>query len=215
MIRFNRLLAILLAICLFASSCSKSGAKPSPPVVPPPDTTTTITTRKVGTMTISLLLTTSLGQAELIIAEPGGKVLLDTLPTAGAPVIAALKTNDTLLDVTQVYEFAPQNFYVAAYKSINPSRVTTLSNITYQVKTKVGGTSFSTIFYQNIPAGILSYSATPVWFFTNYPNNQFGNITADPSYGNLKVDYQNYAGNYAYLLFPGAGLYSLHMQVNV
>jgi hypothetical protein len=208
--RCRRFLASLLAICLFASSCSKTGAKPSPPVVPPPDSTTTTT---VGTMNINVLLTSSDGQAELIIAEPGGNILLDTLATANAPVVATLKTNDTLLDVTGVYKYGPQNFYVDVYKSINPSRLTTLINTGYQINVRTGATTKCTNYYYNVPAGVLNYNQSGDYFFTNYPNNEFDGIEASPSDNDMEVTYENYAGNYAYLLFPGAGLYSLHKQV--
>jgi hypothetical protein len=55
-------------------------------------------------------------------------------------------------------------------------------------------------------------NASPV--FTNYPNNGAFSTEFFPTLNSARVTFQNYPGNYAYWLFPGAGLYKLHIQQN-
>jgi hypothetical protein len=50
--------------------------------------------------------------------------------------------------------------------------------------------------------------------FTNFYNNSPGYIGVSPADNTVEVHYNNYPGNYAYLLIPSAGLYNLHMQSN-
>jgi hypothetical protein len=71
------------------------------------------------------------GQFELIISEPGGAVLLDTIATGGQPVIAAHKTNDTLVDVTTVLPDGNGHFTITTFKSINAATFTGLATYGY------------------------------------------------------------------------------------
>jgi len=192
------------SLCFTVFSCNKTDSKPHSSTPPP----------AVGTMNINLTFAISSIQYELIISEPGGIVLLDTM-AGNQPVIAALKTNDTLVDVTTVVTEGNGHYLITTFKSINAATFTGLYTygyiMAYSLKTQ--GTTAAKIFYKNIPAGILNYDIAPQIFFTNYPYNE-GSTVTDPLNNDVSLSYQNYAGNYAYFLLPSVGLYSLHMQTS-
>jgi hypothetical protein len=170
----------------------------------------------VGTMNINFTSGIPGSQYELIISEPGGTVLLDTLAAGGTPVIAALKTNDTLVDVTTVGSLGGP-YSITCLKSVNASTILGMPGFN-TISTAAGAkrpvTTPASIYYANIPAGILTYTATPQFLFTNFPWNDFSGAETDPANNAIHIGYGNDAGNYAYLLLPSAGLYNLHMQVN-
>ena len=74
-------------------------------------------------MNINLTYPGSGIQFKLIVSEPGGAVLLDTLVVTGDAVIAALKTNDTLVDVTSVLPGGGAYYTINCYKSVNASEL--------------------------------------------------------------------------------------------
>jgi hypothetical protein len=201
---FNFLCAFVL--CVIFSACGKTGSKPGNSNPPPPLT--------LGTMNINLTYPGSGTQYELIVSEPGGTVLLDTLTVAGEAVIAALKTNDTLVDVTAVVPGSGANYAITCIKSVNASRMTVLSftyNYTIASGLKTPATTPASIYYENIPSNILSSGE---FLFTNFPWNDFNDAETNPAANSIFIKYGDYVGNYAYFLLPSAGLYNLHMQVN-
>jgi len=193
--------ALTTLILIF--SCGKSGSKPSPTTAPP------------GSVNINLGYSDPGAKFELIISEPAGKVLLDTMATGPAPVVATLRTNDSLLDVTSVVSGGNQ-YSIQTLRSINPSTLKWLDFGGYIMAygLKAGNTTPASIYYKNIPPGILTTTLAPQFLFTNYPWNEFSGAGIDPYANSVSVTYNRYPGNYAYFLLPGAGLYSLHMQVN-
>jgi hypothetical protein len=203
---FNYLCAFVL--CVIYSACGKTGSKPGNSSTTPPPT--------IGTMNINLTYPGSGIQYELIVSEPGGAVLLDTLVITGDAVIAALKTNDTLVDVTSVLPGGGAYYSITCFKSINASRITALSFYDYTIVDglKRPTTTPASIYYDSIPPGILTYGITPEFLFTNFPWNDFTGSETYPASNAIHINYGNYTGNYAYLLLPSAGLYNLHMQVN-
>jgi hypothetical protein len=211
----------VLAITLMFAACSKTSTPSAPPTTPPTTPPTNpITTPVTGSLKINLTYPgyTPATNFELIISEPGGNILLDTVAPWSAPVVATLKTNDTLLDVTTVFNSQGGPVYVEVYKSVNPTTFTYFNQYSYVTNTpRMTGTP-AEIFYDNIPAAVTTgytYSpTTSVLMFTNYPYNEFNGTNFDPTDGTLQVYYNNFGGNYAYLLFPQAGLYNLHLQQN-
>jgi hypothetical protein len=139
---------------------------------------------------------------------------LDTLAPTATPIIASLKTNDTLVDVTTVLPQGGNYFTVNSYKSINASTLTGLDVLSYVSNTKTGATTPASIFYDNIPAAVFSANNYQSFAFTNYPYNYSNGSVGSEVNNTLSLNYLNYTGNYAYLIFPAAGLYSLHMQNN-
>jgi hypothetical protein len=207
------LLMTMAVLCLAA--CSKSGPKPN---TPPGNTDSTTTT---GTLNINCTLPFAGAQTELLVSEPGGKLLLDTVATSAGPITAALKTNDTIVDVTLVEtsNYA-SNITVDTYKSINPSRLSSLVMGNYPISypRAPSDATESAIYYYNLPAIQPAYLIPPNMnaniFFTNYPFNYYSSFSEMQYENTVRVDYDNYIGNYAYFLLPQLGLYSLHMQQN-
>ncbi len=70
----------------------------------------------------------NLTQFELIISEPGGKVLLDTLAPVATPIVASLKTKASLVDVTTIAKtLTSANISINTYKGVDPFRMVPLS----------------------------------------------------------------------------------------
>jgi hypothetical protein len=195
------------ASCVILLSCHKTDSKPAGTTTPPPT---------VGTMNINFDYGPQGSQYELIISEPGGTVLLDTLAVGAVPVIATLKTNDTLVDLTTIISLGSSYYDIYCYKSINASRITTPPSSDYTIADglKTGTTTPASIYYENIPQGALTNTLSPQFLFTNFPWNVFTNAVTSVSPNYVSINYNNYAGNYAYFLLPSAGLYNLHIQVN-
>jgi len=197
----------LCALCLTLASCSKHDSNPG---------TTTTTTTSTGTLSINCYPVFNGLQTEVIVSEPGGAILLDTtLNKTGAPLIASLKTNDTLVDVTQVSPVANlPTTDVYTFKSVNLARISTLGVGDYGNRYKRQATSTQAqIFYYNIPSQIdLNFQDGIYW--SNYVLSGKTGATADPTNRTLQVGFDNYQGDYSYLLFPNTGLYSLHKQKN-
>jgi hypothetical protein len=205
----------VIALCITFYACGKSNSSPSNPnnpVTPPPPTTPI-----VGTMNINLAYADGGSQYELIISEPTGKILLDTLSTPPTAIVAALKTNDTLVDVTAIINNGNGATYTAIiYRSINASTLSRLTQTGYNSiggPLKTGTTTYSQILYENVPPGIL-FSGLNQVLFTNFYNNPADQIVVSPADNTVAVHYNNDPGNYAYLLLPSVGLYNLHVQAN-
>src|ERR1700753_1515240 len=155
------------SLCMILFACHKSDSKPGNP-------TTSLT---LGTMNINLTYGAFGIQSELIISEPGGKVLLDTLAIGGQPVIATLKTNDTLVDITTVSPLGGAYNNIAVYKSINASTIAAVGAGGYEIAfgLKTQATTPASIFYRNIPPGTLNNTPGQQFLFTNFPYNEFTN----------------------------------------
>lgn len=99
------------ALLLSVVSCKKTD--------PPAPSTPT------GTLSIALSYPDSYTEpgstVELIITEPGGKVLLDTTAPPNTTVAATLHTNATLVDVTTLAVNTDTSLTVTTFKSVNPS----------------------------------------------------------------------------------------------
>jgi hypothetical protein len=195
----------ILSILMSFLACKKSD------VTPPNNTPPT------GTMQINLTYPNDDGTQtfELIISQSNGVILLDTVAALNTPVIATLHTNDNLVDLTTVRFITGTNKYtVSVFKGVNASTITTAWLGSYKLQTHIGTTTPAKIIYTNVPGGIYSGAASlNNTLFTNFPGNEFTALSLTA--GNiLQVDYDQSAGNYAYLLLPSAGLYNLHMPAS-
>jgi hypothetical protein len=147
---------------------------------------------------------TSTNSIELIISEPGGKVLLDTITPANTHITANLNTTDTLVDLTNIYYDTYQKLYsIQTHKSVNPSSWSSDAILDYYAPAGPHPA--------NLVAGTLTYtnvSGPNEFFFQNMfgpasevftsPNTITETLTALP-------------GNYAYILFPASGLYKMNV----
>lgn len=147
-----------------------------------------------------------LKQYELIVSEGGGKVLLDTVTPYNSPIIAWLKTNQTLLDITTVRKWATTNNYlIHSYKAID---LTAWVNIPENdsVQLLSGGTAAPPPV-----TGIMTYMHVNVPYGSYY--NVLAGGRADTRQTNNSIIYGVYnasPGDYAYLIFPTLGLYNIH-----
>src|ERR1700722_8365510 len=105
----KKLVTLAVSVCLLSLlACHKDSSKPP---APPTDSTTT------GTLKINLAVSEN---SELIISEPGGIVLLDTIPPSNINLNMSLKTNATLVDFTSITAGIGQ-YFITTFKAANPT----------------------------------------------------------------------------------------------
>jgi hypothetical protein len=140
---------------------------------------------------------------ELIISEPGGKVLLDTITPANTHITASLSTNATTVDLTNIYYNTLDKVYIAkTYLGVNPS----------------GWAGDYSLSYYN-PYGSRPADMTPdTMTFTNIPSqidllfsqNPFTGVAQNIGIPNTAIEEDSMVpGNYAYLLCPTTGQYKM------
>ena len=206
-----RIAAFALFAMLFLGACQKHNVQPANPSLPAD------TSKTASSDTLNINLNYPAGgdtlqrKYELIIAEAGGKILLDTLSTLNIPIKASLPTNAKLFDVTTVYWTRDSIYNVVAYKAVNPSGWTSAIGGSYAVNY---GNPASTayVYYKNVPNyQDLPFVNTNFPFFDSYANwagyslNWFGNED------HFSFGYYWQPGNYDYLYLPTEGLYNLHL----
>ncbi|HTR28496.1 MAG TPA: hypothetical protein VMH27_04460 [Puia sp.] len=164
-----------------------------------------------GDSTISINLTypnpdtTDYGSTfELIISEPGGRILLDTLAPYNAQIIAKMTTSKPLLDVATVIYSPTFNFYgMNVNKSVQPATWMVIPNnpLPLPFPNAIPGT----ITYTNAPQvdfNTVHFSSLPTTS-TDQPS------IADYANGQLDISYSGFSGNnLAYLILPTLGQYS-------
>ena len=209
---FNALaLSVSMLLCL-AVACKKSDnpVPTTPPNTPPPDTT-----KPLATMNINLTYGGGPGYFELVISETGGKVLLDTVPPYNGNIVAALKTNQTLVDVTYItYDSSSKRYVINTNKGVNPSNWTSLFG--GGILPSFGNLSssvLSTTLYTNIPTSLLPYSSY-MWI-TDYSSSAGGSPDLSTP-GQYLLHYDQYSkNNYVYFLMPMPGLYNFHLPKGI
>jgi hypothetical protein len=200
---FTPLLAV--ALCAVLSSCGKSSSQPSAPAAPtPPSPPAPV--GDTGTMKISLALPWTIGQtsAELIVAETGGKALLDTVVSQSSTITTTLSTNATLADVSVVtYNGSSGKYKAITFKAVNPRNWTTAAEYEFSNWSLPAIQPVSaTITYVNIP-----FSPIAPWFVSN--NMQLGG--GGSAVGTtLTQNYNWITGTPVYALFPGHQLYYVY-----
>jgi hypothetical protein len=189
-------------------SCKKDYDSPAPPVTPP-DAIKHISTIYLASAT--QISYDSLKNFELIISEPGGKVLLDTVAALNTQLNADLKTGKNTLDMTVVVYDASAHYYrVIAEKSVDPSAWAYLPGSDSLIGTppSTGGapTPFQdTIIYTHVPV-----ANWEPYIFTQYTGGS-GTQYINNGSNTITESYYRYPNTYAYLLFTNAGLYNLHL----
>jgi hypothetical protein len=155
-----------------------------------------------------LVADTSLGSRfELIISEPGGSVLLDTLATFNTSIVATLKTTKTIFDVTQVAHETRFDYYdVVVSMDVQPQKWTVLPGSF--LSPLPDAYTPSEITYTNVPSPIdqntIHFSSLPI-------NTRTWNITSNAnSVLNINYPGRTSGTNYAFISFPTLGRYNLH-----
>jgi len=207
----TRTVLITFTLILGLSACHKDSTPPKPPIPPAPPATT-------GTMTLNLTFgqpgDTSKISCELIISEPGGKVLLDTLPAFGVPVKAVLNTNAKLVDVTAIESSDPASIMsVSVFKSVDPTTWMSPFPGSYYIQfpPRPAFTAAQTVVH-NFPSwAIYSANVFNSFVFSAGPfNSQYSGSYPGTT---LNLSYRRYSGNYNYFAAPGLGpgLYKLYV----
>jgi hypothetical protein len=153
-------------------------------------------------------------QIELIINEPGGAILMDSMVPVNTPIVTTLHTTQKLVDVTTVVDDSSAAvIYVTTWKAVDPTGWTTAYPNGYNILDHNTFASKAEIFYANLPA-----PQSPNINFSDGVNagwsSAFTSSGPGPSpYGSLTVNYSRHAGNYAYFLYPTLKLYNFHLPV--
>jgi len=201
------------ALCLILSACSKSNSKPNTTTT----TTTTTTTPSTGTLEINCSIPFFGSQSELIVSEPGGKILLDSVVASGtAPIVATLQTNDTLVDATVIGQYVHGSLTeIETFKNVNLARLSSLIRNSYNLSYKMPASTQAQLVYYNIPSQIDLSGPNDSVCFTSYPSYSGGEgMVTSPNNHYVTVSYNGDFGNLHYLLFPQVGLYNIHNQQN-
>ena len=172
---------------------------------------TTTDSTSTGTLNIHLLNTTNYWQdtgniyVELIISEPGGKVLLDTVTLKGTPITASLHTNATKVDLTSVcYESFFKFYQAVTFKDVNPSDWTNDNLLSYQapVGIRPATMAIDTLTYTNVPSQNM----------TTFSQSPFGNLLSDYSKASTsRFAFYDVPGNYAYMTIESLLLYNFYL----
>jgi hypothetical protein len=141
---------------------------------------------------------------ELIISEPGGKILLDTLAPYNAPIIAKMITRQPLVDVSTVIYSPTFDFYsMIVNKSVKPETWIVIPG------------NPPPLSYPNAIPGTITYTNAPqvdfnsVHFSSLPTTSTLQPSIADYANGQLDISYSGLSGNnLAYLVLPTIGQYS-------
>jgi hypothetical protein len=216
----NRIKPLTLVTILFLAACHKDTTPPKPPVTSPVDSSKT--TVPPGTVNINLKSNlpydSSNANFELIISEPGGKVLLDTIAPANAPVKAALKTNARLFNLS-VIDYQPRDtcFFVDSYNGVNPSDWVMTGPGSYLISwsTSYPPVTTAQTVVQNFPSSAI-YNSTLVksFIFNTSGYGFYNNVSYTGT--TLQLGYQRYHGFYNYFAAAGMGpgLYKLYIPTS-
>jgi hypothetical protein len=147
---------------------------------------------------------------ELIISETGGRVVLDTITSFNAPVVTWLKTNQSLLDVTTVRNWATTGAYlIHSYKAIDLSGWVNIPD-NDSAQPLSGGTTLPPPV-----TGLMTYAHVNVPYGSYYNVLAGGRADVRQSNGTAFMwgGYNASPGDYAYLIFPTLGLFNVHRIV--
>lgn len=214
----NQLTFALVSLCITLSSCHKDNSQAP---LPPLDTSRVSKDIDLDLTYTDNQDTLKKDQWEVIVSEPAGKVLLDTIAPLNTPLRANLHTTVYAVNVTSVFYSNTWNTYeVTTYRNVNPRNWTALPNA-----------------YANFPpVETLSQTNLTTYYIHppnlgNFESTDFNDIIVsdytlalgldgpatyqptDPAYqpgGLLTINNPHYGNNPVYTLFPQLGLYNFH-----
>ena len=197
----KKIIIPVLTLCMAClTACQRNHV--SPPT-PPADSTTE------GAIKLNLISSepywpdSARTNVELIVSEPGGKVLLDTITPANTHITASLPTNATTVNLTNIYYNTADKVYIAkTYLGVNPSAWAGDYSLSYYnpYGPRPAVMTPDTITFTNIP------SQSDLVFSQN-PFSGGGQNIAIPN--TAIEEYAMVPGNYAYLLCPTTGQYKM------
>jgi hypothetical protein len=211
---------IILSVCFFTAilfyACSKD--QTAAPVTPPPPKTDPVLPVRTINLNVTYPTQTATGTFELIVSEPSGKVLLDSIAAVNAPVITSVQTRDSLVDFTYILDqgnvSSPYTRYlVYVYKGVNPSNWTKLNSTLYPITYPLssGPTTPSQIFIPNYPSNALPDGIVANSFvFDNCNFNLYTNLSYYSSDNTFNLYYDRHAGHSVYFSITHMGLYKLY-----
>ena len=194
----KKLLLPILAVCLFTLfSCHKDHVSGPGPIN--------------DTLRLNLISSEAYWNnpaqinVELIVSEPGGKVLLDTITPGNTHISVALATNASTVDLTNIFftSQSPKLISITTYKGVNPANWA--GDYNYQDQFPIGPWTAAVV------PDTLHYTNLPTTSYTLFSQNQFTPMLyQDGSIPNtLTEEYSMLPGNYAYLLCTTLGLYKM------
>lgn len=192
-----------IVVCLQLSCSKPQGPEPPPPPPPPPNGVN---------INISYPLPGAAAgiNYELIITEPGGKKLLDTIVGVNVSVAARLITDSKLVDLTTIlYDPSSDTYKAITYKSIDPGYLKSSVGLNYSLMPQAKPTTPANIYYAHPPANALNSPFQPPFLFNDAAKTS--GLTSTFTNASLSINYPRQNGNYAYLLFPHLGLYNLSL----
>ena len=206
-----RYLKTLCGCLLLLSSCAKKDT-PKPPTGTQSDSTTAKLHMSLSYLLKQSTITGNLrSNYELLVAEPGGKILIDTVTNYNQTITADLQTGAKLVNVSVIYpyNFAPgqAQYSVYTYKEVNLAswqNIPLSDSVPGVAGPAVNGNS--TLALENI--------AVPPAFLWQFMSSDNNDTTHSPqgvsSLDNFTVTYPNEGDQYAYIAFPYNALYKLH-----
>ena len=194
---------LALTVLIFAS-CKKDHS-PTPPTPPIKET---IHLNYIYMASSYALRQDSSKQMEVILSEPGGAILLDTIAKVNTPLVADIKTSRKLVDLSVIrYSPAAQAFYINIEKAISPGDWSVLpgSDSALNSPSNIPPTYASaSVYYTHVPVPALE-----PFLYGDYTG---ASNTAYSDYGDhgLVANYLKLPDQDVYLSFPKKGLYNFH-----
>ena len=150
---------------------------------------------------------------EVIISEPGGHILLDTVTTSNGPLVTTLTSPDSLIDVTTITKDTSGYYAVYAYKGANPSGWGWSEPLpSYQLQYPTGPYTQASLFCKNLPPQANLTTPSAIFYDVILNNLAYeGNLTGYDNVANtVSVGYNRFANAYNYLLLQYSDLYTLY-----
>jgi hypothetical protein len=150
---------------------------------------------------------TTLGSSfELIISEPGGQILLDSMYPYNTPILATFHTAKSVVDVSTIYYWSVSaTYYAGVYRSVQPWKWSGFPGQSLPASPPNGVPS--TLTYINAPSSdltALQFASLPT---AGSPNP---GITPDNPNSRININYSGIVHDVAYLALPALGRYSYH-----
>lgn len=190
----RRCLFVLLVILCISCTKEKEEVKPQP----------------LTNLPVSLKILpgfTNIKTAELIILEPKGKKLLDTVVSTYQQHTFKLKTLEKNFTVTTIWNNeAIKKTFVTTYYEVNPDKweLSASLNYPYFRQEMYVPKKQASLKYWNIP-----HIPDDRFYFTT-PGEQAMSLGYASYLNILDIEYQRERPNYTYLVIPSLGLYKMH-----